>query len=422
MFNYRIIAIIRRELREKLFSKSFILMTLLIPVFMFGVIGIQALVMAVGSEDKSKVQIIVGNDIILSRIEKEISQLEFVKSGFYKVEYSVLDKPGLTDHIKKIKTNLLDNKITGIIYIPVTALKDKKLEYYSQNPNNTNLFNKFRNPINKALVGIYFDKKSLTAEEVAYASEGVDFNGFRVSKADKIEEEGYGNLILAFLFTFLLYMSLLFTGTIMMRSVLQEKTSRVVEVLLSSVKSKELITGKIIGTSITAVAQMSIWLIPIIVLISTTWFVLPPELMLKIKMWHIGYFLFNYLLGVVTFLGLFAAAGSIFDNDQDAQAAVWPIMMLIMIPFFIAMTMTNNPDTALIRISSLIPFASLMIMPSRLTLIEVGWFELIFGTIINIATMFGMFWFGGKIYRVGILMTGKKPKWAEVIKWIKVKN
>jgi len=422
MFSYRLIAIIRRELREKLFSKSFILMTLLIPVFMFGIIGIQALVMAVGSEDKSKVQIIVENDEIYSRIEKEISQLEFVKSNFYSVDFFTLDKKGLTDHIKKIKANLLENKITGIIYIPETALKDKKLEYYSSNPNNTNLFNKFRNPINKALVGIYFDKKSLTADEISFASEGVDFNGFRVSKDDKIEEEGYGNLVLSFLFTFLLYMSLLFTGTIMMRSVLQEKTSRVVEVLLSSVNSKELITGKIIGTSITAVAQMFIWLLPVIVLISTTWFVLPPELVLKIKMWHIGYFLFNYLVGVVTFLGLFAAAGSIFDNDQDAQAAVWPIMMLIMIPFFIAMTMTTNPDTALIRISSLIPFASLMIMPSRLTLIDVGWFELSLATLVNVATMFCMFWLGGKIYRIGILMTGKKPKWSEVVKWLKLKN
>ncbi|RJP66327.1 MAG: ABC transporter permease [Ignavibacteriales bacterium] len=422
MFNYRLIAIIRRELREKLFSKSFILMTLLIPVFMFGIIGIQALLMAVGSEEKSSVQIIAGNEEIYNRIEKEISQLEFVKSGFYSVEYHQFDKTGLTNHIKNIKTKLLDNKITGIIFIPESALKDKKLEYYSSNPNNTNLFNKLRNPINKALVGIYFDKKSLTPDEVSFASEGVDFNGFRVSKDEKIEEEGYGNLVLSFLFTFLLYMSLLFTGTIMMRSVLQEKTSRVVEVLLSSVNSKELIAGKIIGTSVTAVAQMFIWLIPIIVLISTTWFVLPPEVMLKIKMWHIGYFLFNYLVGVVTFLGLFAAAGSIFDNDQDAQAAVWPIMMLIMIPFFIAMTMTTNPDTGLIRISSLVPFASLMIMPSRLTLIEVSWFELSLATVINIATMFCMFWLGGKIYRIGILMTGKKPKWSEVVKWLKLKN
>jgi ABC-2 type transport system permease protein len=93
-----------------------------------------------------------------------------------------------------------------------------------------------------------------------------------------------------------------------------------------------------------------------------------------------------------------------------------------MIPFFIAMTMTTNPDTGLIRISSLVPFASLMIMPSRLTLIEVSWFELSFATIVNVVTMFCMFWLGGKIYRIGILMTGKKPKWSEVVKWLKLKT
>lgn len=421
MFNRRMIAIVKRELRERLFSKSFILMTLLIPVFLFIVIGVQAFLMAVSGEEKSNIEIISENKELTNRIQNELSQLDFVKSGLYSITYRTMSEDSANEFIKSNKQDLLQNKITGIVVVPSTALQDKKVNYFSTNPNNNSLFQKLRDPINKALVGIYFDKKNLSANDIGFASSGVNINGFRVTKEEKIEVEGYGNLILFFLFSFLLYFSLIFIGAIMMRSVLQEKTNRVVEVLLSSVSSRELMTGKILGTAIMGVAQMFIWISPVIILISTTWFALPPEITLKINMSVVWYFLLNAFIGLITFLGLFAAVGSIFDNDQDSQSGMWPIMMLIMIPFFIALTMQNNANTAIVQVSSLIPFASIIVMPARTILIDVPLPEIILSVVINILTMLFTFWLAGKVYRVGILMTGKKPKWSEVIKWVKYK-
>ena len=129
----------------------------------------------------------------------------------------------------------------------------------------------------------------------------------------------------------------------------------------------------------------------------------------------------NYFIGLITFLGLFATVGAIFDNDQDAQSGIWPIMMLIMIPFFIAITAQNNPDSALIQITSLVPFASIIVMPARMTLVEVPVWQFSAALVINIATFLGIFVLAGKIYRVGILRTGKKPSWGEVVKWFKYK-
>ena len=421
MFNRRMIAIVKRELRERLFSKSFILMTLLIPVFLFIVIGVQAFLMAVSGEEKSNIEIISENKELTNRIQNELSQLDFVKSGLYSITYRTMSEDSANEFIKSNKQDLLQNKITGIVVVPSSALQDKKVNYFSTNPNNNSLFQKLRDPINKALVGIYFDKKNLSANDIGFASSGVNINGFRVTKEEKIEVEGYGNLILFFLFSFLLYFSLIFIGAIMMRSVLQEKTNRVVEVLLSSVSSRELMTGKILGTAIMGVAQMFIWISPVIILISTTWFALPPEITLKINMSVVWYFLLNAFIGLITFLGLFAAVGSIFDNDQDSQSGMWPIMMLIMIPFFIALTMQNNANTAIVQVSSLIPFASIIVMPARTILIDVPLPEIILSVVINILTMLFTFWLAGKVYRVGILMTGKKPKWSEVIKWVKYK-
>jgi ABC-2 type transport system permease protein len=113
--------------------------------------------------------------------------------------------------------------------------------------------------------------------------------------------------------------------------------------------------------------------------------------------------------------------GAIFDNPQDAQSGMWPVMMLIIIPFLIAISMMQNPNSPIANITALLPFTSVMVMPVKMTLIEVPLWQLGFSILVNIATIFLVFPIAGKIYRIGILRTGKKPKWSEVVKWLKYK-
>lgn len=421
MFNRRTLAVIKRELREKLLSKSFILMTLLIPVFMFGILGFQTWMMTYEGDSGSKLEIISGNDEINENIQKEFKDADFVKDRSYSIKYKVVKQDELQSYLKDKKKEILNEKLTGVVYVPETALRDKKIEYYASSPNNNTIFTKLRTPVNKALVNMYFKDKNIQFSDISFASEGVDFTGFRVSRDKNIEEEGFGNLAVSYIFSFLLYFSLLFTGTIMMRSVVQEKNNRIVELLLSSVDSSELMTGKILGTSVTGVIQMAIWLSPIIVLASSSIFMLPPELLMKISLMQILYFLINYFIGMITFMGLFATVGAIFDNEQDAQSGLWPIMILIMVPFFITFTLVNNPDNIIAKIASLFPFSSIMVMPARMTLVDLPAWELALSAAINIATMVLIFLAAGKIYRIGILMTGKKPKWSEVARWVRYK-
>jgi ABC-2 type transport system permease protein len=284
------------------------------------------------------------------------------------------------------------------------------------------LFDKIKPGINKALINIYFEDKQLSREDVEYARNNVDITGYRITKSEEVEEEGYGNLIAFILFTFLLYMALLFSGQATMMTVVEEKSNRIVEVLLSSASSTELMAGKVIGTVITQVIQMTIWLLPVILLISTSWFMLPADFMLQLDMGFVLYFLANYTIALFTFVGLFATVGAIFDNPQDAQSGIWPLMLLIIIPFLIALSLQSNPQSSVSKITSLLPFTSLMVMPARMALVEVPAWELIVSFIVNITIMLAIFPLAGKIYRVGILITGKKPKWSEVRKWIMMKG
>ena len=421
MFNRRTLTIVKRELREKVLSRGFVLMTLLVPLLFIGLIMFQMYLMSYDSNASASLEIISGSEQITSAAQKEFSSLPLVERGSYKISYSTMSKEKFDASLPSLQNQLMGEKLTGVIYIPDSAVNDKKIDYYSKNPNNNSLFDKLKGSINKILVNIHFAGKELSDKEISYATKAVDFNGFRISGSKNIKAEGQGNQALSFIFTFLLYLSLIFSGTMMMRSVIQEKNNKIVEVLLSSVDSKELMTGKILGAGITGIAQMAIWLLPLIMIISTSWFVLPKDFTIDISLFQVFYVLLNFFIGLITFLGLFATVGAIFDNDQDAQSSIWPLMLLILIPFYIGISMQNNPQGMIGIVASMFPFAAIIVMPARMALVDIPAWQFVLAVVVNIATMVGIFPLAGKIYRVGILMSGKKPKWNEVVRWMKYK-
>jgi len=420
MLNYRVIALIKRELREKLLSKAFILMTILLPVFMFGIIGVQTFIMSFDSE-KSVVEIIAESNTIANNLKNVINESNFIKDSTVIPMINSMSQLKFNDYVKTKQSELLSEKITGIIFIPNSALVDKKIQYYSKTPKNMRLLERIDNPINRVLVEEYFQSKNIPTEELEYARTSVDISSFKITEGEEIKEEGYGNLILSYLFSFLLYISLLMMGSMVMQTVIQEKSNRIVEVLLSSVTSKELMIGKILGAAITGLMQMAIWISPVVLVASTSWFMLPSEVTIDITFLQVAYLLVNFFLGLLIFVGLFATVGSIFENPQDAQSGMWPIMMLIMIPFFIAMSMIENPSNPVASVASMLPFSAIIVMPAKMALVDVPLWQVILSTLINIATVFAIFPIAGKIYRVGIMMTGKRPSWTEVIKWLKYK-
>ena len=421
MFNRRTIAIIKRELREKLFSKTFILMTLLLPLFMIGILAFQTFLHSYEGDSNTNLIIAAESSSMENDLESELTGLPFVKSGYYRISFETIPGSELDKYIDSRKKELLSEKITGLIFIPDSAQVTKRVEYFSKNPTNRTLFEKLRPAINNVLLTRYFSGKDISENDIAYARRSVGFDNFRVTSDQTAVEEGAGTIIAALLFTFLLYFSLIFIGQMMMRSVVAEKSNRIVEVLLSSVNSRELMTGEILGTSITGLIQMAIWLLPVILLITTALFALPPGFSLKLNMWQVGYFLLNYFIGLITFMGLFTSVGAIFDNEQDTQSGMWPILMLIMIPFFIALAMLENSENSIARIASMLPFASIIVMPARIVLSEIPLWQIILSFVVNVSTMLLLFPIAGKVYRVGILMSGKKPKWSEVVKWLRYK-
>jgi ABC-2 type transport system permease protein len=403
-------------------SKAFIFMTFIMPVLMFGFFGLQALMMSFQDDKDTKIEVVTESRDLTEDCKKSFNKLPFVEDGSWTLTYNTVSQKDIEEYIDSKKGDLLSKELTGIIFIPQKALEDKGVEYYARIPNKLTVSVKMNGPVNKILIDRYFKGKAVTDEELAFARKSVQFNNFKVTKEEKIEKQAYGNIILAFVFAILLYMSLMISGSMTMTAVIEEKASKVIEVLLSSVNSRELMAGKVLGNSITALAQMIIWLLPMIVLMSTTWIVLPDKFKFDIGYGHLIYFLFNFVLGLLIYQGLFAMVGAMFNTPQEAQQGAFPVIFLILIPFFISFSMVDNPDNIIAVIASYFPFAAIIVMPCRFTLVDISFIYPLISCIINITTLALIFPIAGKIYRVGILRTGTKPTLREVIRWVKAKE
>lgn len=258
----------------------------------------------------------------------------------------------------------------------------------------------------------------------------------------------------AFFIVFIIYMFIFIYGTMIMRSVMEEKTNRIVEVLVSSVKPFQLMMGKILGVALTGLTQIALWLTfsSILSVVISAVFgvkstaavatnpavsgqlkqsmevatsqssgVLETVMNLpfgKIIFVFIVFFIFGYLL----YSSLFAAVGSAINQESDAQQFIIPVTLPLIFSIIVAqMTIFNNPHGMLSKVLSYVPFTSPVIMPMRVTF-GVSWTELLISTGILIAAFFGVVWVAGRIYRVGVLMYGKKPTWGQMIKWIFIKE
>ncbi len=198
MFNRRTLTVIKRELRMKLLSRTFIIMTLLIPLFMIGIIGFQTFLYSYNQEQSLNLIFVSESQKVNKSVGDEIISLPEVMRNKYKVEFEVIKKGTFNKKLDEMKKDIISEKISGVIYIPDSALVSKKVEFYSKNPNNSALFNKLRQPINTALINLYFENKELTPTEINFARNNVDFTGYRVTsecKSGGRRNRKYSNII-----------------------------------------------------------------------------------------------------------------------------------------------------------------------------------------------------------------------------------
>lgn len=420
MINYRTKAIIKREVIQQIFSKRFIFATLSLPIFMLIIFGVQFLFMNFeGGGDNLRV--FAEEQETLELLQNELGDIEDENPTDLEVVYRESNLEELDVFIEENRPSILAGDINGVLFVPATALDDKEILFYSNNAGNQNLLNRLRTVVNNVVLNSYVNNRNMNDEIIDFVRMDVSVQNIRLTESGSADGDASGQQGIAIFFNILLYMSLLMVAAPAMAAVNEEKVSRVVEVVLSSVSPAELMAGKIVGSAIAGFTQMFIWLIPVILVASGSVPLLLAfnDLEIQLGFFMLVYFLVNYLFGVVTFLSIFSAFGAMFDNPQDAQSSMFPVMLLIIVPFFLAFSVVNNPTSMLGIVGSMLPFFSILVMPARMVLIDVPFWQFIVAVLVNLVTLYFVVLLCGKIYRFTILMTGKNPSWKEIYKWMR---
>jgi ABC-2 type transport system permease protein len=237
------------------------------------------------------------------------------------------------------------------------------------------------------------------------------------------------SFVISYFLGFFIYISMFIYGAIVMRSVIEEKTSRVIESVISSVKPFHLMAGKIFGVGAVGLTQILIWalamgLLSLYGLQIAAFFMSDPSQAQSagiptVSLVTLGFFVLFFVLGYFLYSTLYAGIGALVNSEQEAQQFLMPIGLVIAVPIIMMMYVITNPSSQTSVIMSLVPFFTPIIMLARIAVETPPVWQIIASIILMVLAILGMIWIVGRIYRVGVLMYGKRPTLPEIIKWIK---
>jgi ABC-2 type transport system permease protein len=406
--------IIKREFIAKVRNKSFIVMTFLSPLLLVTIAGIIAYFTSIKADVKT-IGIHDETGIFVSEFK---NSPEFNYQDLSKVNMDIL------------KNGLVKEQYEGIIFIPKVAENGQlksNISYISNNSPSLQFLNETENVIAQKITKINFEKENLDAIKIKKATAVIDIKVKNADGENTIKGLSELKFGIGCAFGYLIMMFIIIYGNMVMRSIIEEKTNRIIEIIISSVKPFQIMMGKIIGTSLAGILQFLIWCVVGLGLMTiASQNIITPEIKLYLnELWKLpiasilGCYVLYFIGGFYLYSSFYAAIGAAVDSETDTQQFLMPIVMLLMLGFYIGFgTVMNNPNGMVATLFSMIPLTSPIVMMMRIPF-GVPWWQIAISITILYATFFGVVWFAAKIYRIGILMYGKKPTWKELFKWLK---
>jgi ABC-2 type transport system permease protein len=431
----KLVLIVQREFIAKVRNKSFIVMTFLSPLIFLGMSFLIGYLSSINKDEATKIAIYDEGNILKSSLksDKETAFTDLSSMPF------------------KVAKDTASKSYEGLLFIPKTAtIQDlkTKVEYISDESASAEFISNIEYVVDSILTQDNFKTNNLDISKIEKAKVESTLQLSKYSGDASLKGINEIKIGLGFLFGYLIMMFIIIYGNFVMRSVIEEKTNRIIEIVISSVKPFQLMMGKIIGNSLAGILQFTIWAIvgTSIFFIVSAFFgaetaasanpqalKLATEnsgLMSKLPLYldELGNlpiatiiisFIFYFIGGYFLYSSLYAAIGAAVDNETDSQQFLLPIIMPLMLGVYIGFfTVANDPHGNIATIFSMIPFTSPIVMLMRIPFGVPTW-QIIVSLVLLFATFVGVVWFASKIYRVGILMYGKKPTWKELYRWLK---
>jgi ABC-2 type transport system permease protein len=420
--NFRTIA--KREYLARLRSKAFWISTIALPVMMAAWAILPSLMVA-RTRATQKLAVVDRTHQVGERLEETLEEL--ARRTARQVTFDLEMVPPRADAEAQraaLDQRVLDEEIAAWVWIDPEMLKENRVEYHAESVSNFITQQALIGALSKAVQQVRLVESGYDPEIVAKLSSSIDLDTVRISEEGSRAEGGLGGFALAFVVFMVLYMTTLIYGQQVMLGVLEEKSSRVVEVILSTVDPIDLLAGKIAGIGLAGLTQLAIWFATAAVLTApgvvaimaflpagTELPTLSPILVL--------HFFLLFILGYFFYATFYAMIGSAFNNPQEAQQVASIAVILVVMPWIFFLPILNDPDSTLAVVTSLIPIFTPFLMVLRIAVKMPPTWQILLGYGLTTAMCAGMIWLCARVYRVGILMYGKKPSLKELWRWVR---
>jgi ABC-2 type transport system permease protein len=407
-------AVIRREYLQRVRSKWFIMVTLLAPIIMIAMIVIPAFIAARSDRSDRDLLIVDGSGVLYERLASD-----FEASG-----YTVAEEPWTVDVVTDLRQQASDGEIGGFLVLDDLTLETGEAVLYANERPSLIRRMTLRSAIASAALEYQLEQQGLDAGAMLAGGE------LRVEMlVDEGSDTDDPQFFVAYMGTMFLYMVILIYAVSVMRATLEEKTSRIVEVIVSSMKPWHLMLGKILGVGAVSLTQIAVWLsmgalavgagIPMLIAARPELANLDTVVAVLPGLWLLILFVGLFLFGFFMYSGLYAAVGAMCSTDEEAQQAQFPVMMFLIIPILFVLQAIQEPLTPLVTWLSLFPLFSPVLMWARVAGGGVPGWQIGLSFVLMGATVIGVAWLAGRIYKVGILMAGKKPSLPELWRWVR---
>lgn len=426
----QIYLVLRREYMTRIKSKGFIAATILVPVGFVAMFGIGILISVWDSDITFEIGVI-------DQTEALAPSLEELNAERY-TDYSDLPEDSL-------RTLIQQEQITGYMILDEEHItSDKTLELIYSGSGGIQLLNSIESDMREVIREERLQRAEVSQDIQNIFETSVSLNSRRLTAEGEEEEDDTAFFtIVGMAMGFIIFFAIFGYGGYIMRGVIEEKTNRIVEVITSSVKPIELLSGKMAGVGALAITQFGIWIIALFGLTTIAGPIaaslmsdqssqmtdamgaaeqaeIPAFLDIPtIETSLIIYFILFFILGYMLYSSLFAAIGSAADSETDTQQLMMPVTIPIMLAYFIMFHAWRSPDSTLSVISSLFPFFSPIVMITRIAITEVPFWQIGLAMLLMVLTFIGTMWLSAKIYKVGILSYGGTASFKDIAKWIR---
>jgi ABC-2 type transport system permease protein len=427
---HNVFLIAKREYLERVRTRAFVVMTFFIPALMFAVTALPTMLMTRGGTETKRMMVVAADrdtaEMIRSRIEQEQDQrpqdsLGGNKRGLPPTHFTVEISTNTTPAEREALTQKVNQKqLDGFLWATPDAIAAKKLDFVTSDTSSFIENGVLGQTVSGALHRAMLKSKGLKENDIDAALQPVEVDP--VSPKGKNAPDPQKMFVATLVMVMVMYVTVLLYGINVMRSILEEKTSRIMEVMLSTASSKEMMAGKILGVGAVGLTQVGIWAaaaagfagyaVVTSGMVKTLKAVMNPMLLI--------YFVVFFLLGYVLYSTLCAAVGSMVNSDQEAQQMQFLVMMPMILAVIFITNIFTHPNSSIAIFGSLFPFTAPLVMFARIAISgDTPVWQIGLSIGLMVATIYAMVWLCARIYRVGILMYGKKPNLPEILKWIK---